>query len=244
MPFNLDRLQLARMQVDVNYHVAFTYWSLKGVIAERWGHGPLFGSFVDLGNQVTLSRAPEHGIPRNDLQAYYGIQASGFNAEPVSDRKAAQVDAVSWIGDVLTVLKPQRVVRVLVNLLGLYPVTNIRRASERLRERFYNEAELRKVLPTRDEAGFHSAIESILVDGDRQTTIVVGAVGPPHKGFYFATPNEERDNRWWMGVRAFGVIARDEDGISDASAELRRLLDQTYADYMRAARTSLPTIVG
>lgn len=242
--FNADRLTLARMQVDVNYHVAFTYWSLKGVIAERWGHGPLFGAFADLGNQVTLTPTPGQTSRSGQVQAYYGLQAAGFNAEPVTDRAAMQQNAVSWISDVVDVLKPQRVVRVSVNLFGLYPVRDAERASERLRERFYNAGELAKILPERDFTARHTAVESFLVTGDEQTTIVIGAYGPPHKGAYFATTDPERDSHWWMGVRAHGALVRDDTGIVGPAGEVDRLLDQTYADFMSAARRALPTIVG
>lgn len=241
--FDKKQFRIARFQVDLNYHVCFTYWSLKGVIAERWGHGPLFGAFTDAGNQVTLTPAiQQDGVPAR-VQGYYGIAASGFNYEDVTDREAAERDAVSWLDDVLTVLKPRRSIRLHVGWFGLYPVRDPAHASKLLRERFYNTTEVARLTPQNRFPVLHSAVDSFLVSGNQQLSLVIGVVGPPHKGVFFTTPDEARDSQWWMGVRMNTAIV-DEDGIEEPITDLQRLLRESYGDFERAALTALPPLVG
>ena len=39
------------------------------------------------------------------------------------------------------------------------------------------------------------------VDGNDKFAMVMGTVGPPHEGAFFATEDVERDQQWWMGIR-------------------------------------------
>jgi hypothetical protein len=232
--------ELARMQVDVGYHAAFMFWGLKGVVAERWAHGPTFGAWTDLGNQVNLNQSSSPAEVTKT--AYYGINASGFNAEPVENRTETEAEAVSLIADVMEVFKPKRVTRISCTWWGLLPVKDPARTSEKLRERFYQEKEIEALLPEGRELGdIHNSAEFFTDDGRKNCTLVLGVVGPPHKGYYFAIPNEKRDSSWHLGLRYTSNIIDDDDGIAEPVAALRALLDEAYSDYRHAAKRVLPT---
>lgn len=237
-----EQLQIARMQVDVTYNAAFLYWSLKGALAERWGHGPTFSGFADLGNQVNLSPGPDANRP--GLVAYYGILQSGFNAEPVTDRAADRELALRWAGDVIEVLKPQRVVRLYVNLFCLYPTGNAEVASARLTERYYRRDRVAQVLPEAWPGSRHHAIEGIVVDGDENRSVVVGVVGPPHRGSgYFMSQNPDRDGRWWIGLRYIRVVANEAEGIEDPRDRLALMLNDADGDIRDVADRVLRNVV-
>jgi hypothetical protein len=243
MPFSLKNLRIERYQADINYNAAFTFWSLKGVLAERWGHGPLFGAWTDLPQQVTLTPpAAEPGRAPKQIQGYYGINQSGFNFEQVDDVPYARDQSLAWLTDVVDVLQPQRVTRVMVNWFAIYPISNAQRASKRLRDRFYVGSEVSKLTPQDRYPEFHSAIESFLVNGPEQLTVVVGVVGPPHKGAYLTGPDPVRDRRWWMAVRVT-VIRLDEEGIDDPINRLRDMIATSKRDLDRVVTTALPSIV-
>ena len=61
MPFRADQLVIERLDVQLTYHSAYTYWSLKGVLAERWAHGAIFGAYGEQPQQISLQPSPEHG---------------------------------------------------------------------------------------------------------------------------------------------------------------------------------------
>ena len=240
--FDKSQLRVARFQVDVNYNACFPYWSLKGVLAERWAHGPVFGAFLDQGNQVTLSPAASEGAVSPPIQAYYGIVASGYNNESATDIREAREQSLAWLSDVIAVLNPRRITRLSVGWFGLYPITDAPHASKLLRERYYTSA-VARLTPQDRFPVLHSAADSFLVNGPEQLSVIVGVVGPPHKGLFFAHPSNERDSRWWMGVRVNAAIL-NEDGIGKSIPELKRLVDQSYNDFNHACMTALPGLVG
>jgi hypothetical protein len=61
MAFNPQLIRLARFQVETSYHSAYQCLSIRGVLAERWGHGPIFEAFNDQGMQIAL--LPSRAIP-------------------------------------------------------------------------------------------------------------------------------------------------------------------------------------
>ena len=44
MDYRVDKLHLRRYDLQINYHAAYLYWNLRGILAEKWAHGPLFGA--------------------------------------------------------------------------------------------------------------------------------------------------------------------------------------------------------
>lgn len=219
---------------DVRYHAAWNYLSLKGVIPERWGHGPLFGAVTDQGNQVTLS--PASGLDEENVAGIYGIRASSYDRECVQDREKAYSEAKRWLRDVLEVLSPKRTTKFRLSWFALYPFPNqqaAERADVRLKDRYFNETNLEPLLPEGYDSHF-AAVNSFCVEQDRQWSLEMGLVGPPHQGNFFAVPLAERDTQWWMGLK-FTLIRRDEEeGLGPTPADaLDQLIAEGSSEYER-----------
>jgi hypothetical protein len=235
MPYDKSKLRLERFQVEVAYHAAYNFLNLRGVLAERWAHGPIFGATNELPGQVTLLPGSQPGTESDQrLWASYGLRATGINAEGPRWVPVGQEIVESWLTDALQVLKPKRVVRLVVSLFALYPLDDAVQASRKLRGWAYRSQNLAAVLPPsaeRHRDRYHSAIDFLVPDGDSGTalSVVVGAVGPPHRGSFFVHPDDERDGRWWMGFR---VERRqvEEGGLEQPRKLLTTILKTTNAD--------------
>jgi hypothetical protein len=234
MSIDPKKIRLERFLAEVGYHAAWNYLSLKGVIPERWGHGPLFGAVTDQGNQVTLS--PAAGIEEENVAAVYGVRASSYDRECVQDREQAQSEAKRWLRDVLEVLSPRRTTKVRLSWFALYPFAtqqSAESADARLKARYFDESNLEPLLPDGYSSHF-AAVNSFCMDQGRQWSLEMGLVGPPHKGNFFAVPVAERDTKWWMGLK-FTLIRRDEEeGLGPAPADiLDALIAEGSSEYDR-----------
>ena len=238
-------MRFERFSVDMAYHSAYTYLSLKGVLAERWAHGPLFGAFTEAAAQITLSppAAEPGGAAPRSVQAFYGLKATGFLYEQLRRNELSDVtgDAVSWLGDVNTVLTPRRVVQVNVGWFLLHPIENAERSSRLLRDRYYNGTNAARLKPER-YGSYHSAVENVVTQGRDMYTIVLGVVGPPHKGQFFTYEDPARDGRWWMGLRT-GWWCRDEEGIEDPVDRVREMVSQSRVDVIALARVGFSSVI-
>jgi hypothetical protein len=246
MPYDEKKLRLERLNVEAAYHAAYGFWSLKGVIAERWAHGPTFGAFNEGPNQVILTPALEE--PDRNIAAVYGLRASGLNAEGRNWTAKAPDTATRWLGDVYEVLRPKMTVRVGVSLVALYPLKNPTAASQRLRKQFYRDERLEQLFPSSRYPDFHSAVDWLGLkphteDSYDQMSTVIGVIGPVHRGLFFAFEDRERDSSWWMGMKLDYLERRDEDGIQDVVGTAGRMIEQGMVDFGRIARSTLPTVV-
>lgn len=247
VPYDKSELRLERYHVEVAYHAAYNFWNVRGVIAERWAHGPVFGAASEIPGQVTLlPTAGDKETPDQRLQASYGLRASGLNAEGEKWVPTAQEITNDWFADALEVLRPKRVVRVVVSLFGLYPLADALQASRKLRDWAYTKESLEAVLPPsaqqhRDR--FHSAVDFLVPEGDSGTglSVIVGAVGPPHRGSFFVQADKKRDSTWFMGFRVERKLI-EERGIKDARRSLTSIVKETKADHDHVAQAVLNQI--
>lgn len=245
MPFRRDRLRVERFHAELRYHAAFLYWNLRGIIAERWGHGPVFGGYMDGPSpQVTLTPADpwmgEGARPR--VRGIYGLQASSLNWEKVGDTREAIDTGKEWFSDIIRVLEP-RVVVAGASWFYLYPILagQRTRVSEKIRERFGNPKEL-DILRVDGFPEFHSPVETFQVDGTRTLTRSVGVVGPPHHDHFFTEVDQDRAQSWFVGVRVL-LNRVDQDGIESSSEELADLIATSRRLADSIAMTVLPGLV-
>ena len=230
MAFDPKKVRLERFRVELRYHAAYNYLSLKGVLAERWAHGPLFGAFVDQGNQVTLT--PEKGFAVDRVDGIYGLRASSFDREKVSNASRSYEQAIQWLSDVVEVLGPKRTTRATANWFGLYPLSNIdaaRAATNRLVTRYYSKDHLKLIQPKDFEDNF-VAVNGLSLRGDLQLSYDLGVIGPPHKGTFFGVPDEDRDSKWWMGVK-ITLTRDDDDGIGDPVDAVKQVIQEGSKSY-------------
>jgi hypothetical protein len=79
-------------------------------------------------------------------------------------------------------------------------------------------------------------------DSGTGLSVIVGAVGPPHRGSFFVRPDSDRDAGWWMGFR----IERrhvEEGGFQDTRRALTTVLRMGTADYEHVTDAVLQEIV-
>lgn len=238
MPFREDKVRFERFSADSAYHAAYNFLSLKGVLAERWAHGPVFGAFADTGNQITLTPGPDPEIarPTRLVQAFYGLKSSGFHYEqlPRSEVGGIAEIAAAWHKDAMTVLVPRRTTQLVVGWFLLHPISNPEKSSRLLRERYY-KSEATALLKPERYSSYHSAVETLIDQGDEAYTIVLGVVGPPHKGQFFAHAGPDRDSRWWMGLRT-SYSRRNDDGLEEPAEQIRDMISQSRIDVIELAR--------
>lgn len=195
--------------------------------------------------QVNLSPAEATGVDQR-VTGVYGLKASGFLAEGEVWVPQTRELGLDWFRDVYEVLNPRRTVRLAVQLFGLYPVDNPVQASRRLRGHFYRNEHLRAVLPERladHQDTFHAAIDWLVAEGDATSSLIAGAVGPPHQGQFFQWPDEERDGQWWLGFNVNLARLDTETGIDDPADNLDALTDAAYGDYDHVAETILREVI-
>lgn len=234
------RLRTERFNVDVQYHSAYNFLSLRGVLAERWAHGPYFGAYAEPTQQQVTLTPPSDAESR--LQAFYGLKASGFSSERIDDLDLTTRLARDWFSDVFEVLNPKRIISMSIEWFALYPVSNPDRVSKRLREAYYNEgAQLSRLKPDRF-AHFHSAIDMLMLNGDDQASLIAGVVGPPHRGArFFVTADAERDSAWWFGLRYSTRRSSSDDGL--AREGLDELMSTSQTEFKRLVALVMPRVI-
>jgi hypothetical protein len=239
MAYDPKKLRLERVKLDVTYHATYTFYGLKGVIAERWAHGPIFGAVGEVGTgQLNLSPASGEGVDER-IVAVAGIRTSGLVAEGRQWAPQAMDLGNRWFADIYKALNPKRTVSVTVEFFGLYPVRDEQRATQRLRERFYQDERLEDLA---GKGPFHAAVEIMAHDEKTFRTIVLGVVGPPHAGMFFTFEDKQRDSQWAMGVRLH-YAHRDPEGIEDPLATLAASMKSAEHDWERIGRRIFPAVV-
>lgn len=237
--FDVKRLRLERFNVEWNYHAAYNFFGLKGALAERWAHGPIFGALGEVGSgQINLTPHSDD-TDAERLVGVAGLRASALFGE--GKGRAAQAIELwpTWFSDIQAALKPLRSVRLVCEILGLYPVMDEWRVTQRVKQRFYQGQALDQLAHA---AAYHAGPEIFETDGRMRRTIQMGVLGPPHKGAYFAFPDKERDERWWLAFRMTYAVV-DEEGIKDPLGELSELVESTLGDWARVGRTVFPDLV-
>jgi hypothetical protein len=236
MAFDSKKLRLERVKIDMSYHATYTFYGLKGAIAERWAHGPIFGAVGEVGTGQ-LNLTPSGGDER--MVAVAGIRTSSLIAEGEQWPTLAVDIGLRWFEDIYRALNPQRTVSAVVEFFGLYPVREPARASQRLRDRFYDDQRLKDLA---GEGPFHAAVDVLASDDMPTRTIVLGVVGPPHAGLFFTFEDKERDSSWFMGLRVSHVY-RDDEGIQHPLDTLSSTVASARQDFDRVARRVLPAVV-
>lgn len=223
---------MERFRAEIAYHAAYNYLSLKGVLAERWAHGPLFGSFADQGNQVTLT--PEDGFKKDRVDGIYGIRASSFDRECVSDKNRTYEETNQWLRDVVEVLRPKVVTRMTSHWFALYPLSNqdaAEAATRRLKLHYYSKEQIGLLEPEGYTSKF-AAVSGLSMKNDKHLSVDMGVVGPPHRGTLFGLADDDRDSRWWMGLK-ISLVRQNPDGINPALEAIGDLITEGSKEYER-----------
>lgn len=240
MAFDEKKLRLERVSLETVYHAAYQFWNLRGVLPERWAHGPTFNGYRAGPDFVHLTPSTDAEDAR--LVGAFGLRNAGLVAEGSYWTAGASSLAEKWLADVYKTLEPRRTTRIKAQITALYPTPDPDKVSRNLRGRFYDDEELQKLVPDRFSS-FHAAIEGLCVDGDPPMSFVVGVYGPPHQlDGLFTFPDDARDSTWWLCARLVSMVASNE-GFDDPVRNALDTLNQLTSDYSRIVRTTFPSLV-
>ncbi len=189
-----------------------------------------------------MGRAAAGAAYGDSPSAIYGLHASGIYFEPTPQPNAAVDLATEWMRDVYEVLNPKRTTRITCGWFALYPVRNPERASKRLRDRYYQAENVSRLNPPDRFPNYHSAVDSFMFHDGRSLSVIVGVVGPPHKGQFFSREDEERDKSWSMGVR-ITAVRDNERGVEELVSAIDEMMKESKADLYRVALSALPSVV-
>ena len=231
--FDRNKLTLRRFEVQMLYHAAYLYWGLRGLLAERWGHGPYFSAYGTSEDELRLTRLP--GIA-SDLVALVGLRRSAFIAEGDSVAEGRAL-ARSWLDDVLTTLSPVRVTRVLVRNLYAYPVSDPARMSQAMIKYFPGlDGFVPKGLGTR-----HGGLQYQIVDEAEDMTVrrsvTFGVYGPSQQSEYFNLV----DSEWHLGFHHLADWI-SEDGLDNPSHLLDEAIGTASDEAWEHARTQIARV--
>src|SRR5579863_2483624 len=126
MPGKQPSLVLRRFEIAISHEAAFLFWGIKGVLAERWAHGPHFTAYGDHPNQLTLTDVPSMNRQAKK-QAIAGIVVSSFIWEAPPARKDAQDLATEWIHDVLEAATPRSVNKLFLRFIYARSIVDLKR---------------------------------------------------------------------------------------------------------------------
>jgi hypothetical protein len=244
VPFDPQLLRIERFHAEIAHHAAFYFWNLRGIIAEKWGHGPYFGARGQVGDLLRLT--PETEAEDQRIQASYGLNAAGMLAEGPKWLPVARDIVYEWLEDHYTVMKPRRVVRAFANAWALYPADNPVQLSRRIRGSFYRHENLESTLPQRlsnERDSFHAAVDWFVPQTDPRSnsSLIAGVITPLHRGF-FAWPDPERDAHWWMGFN-YNVQRVNDDGLEDPLADARAVIDAALTEVEQIATVILRRVL-
>ena len=231
--------KLRRFELQVQYEPCFTFWNVKGALAELWAHGPVFDQLTDQGNQITLSSTlNQENAPEGFGGAIGGIVLSSFLWEMPPSSEDAFALSLQWIDDCLSALKPQKVVRIQALERWLSPTQN----SANLEQRFSAEfSGLESELPP---SGYETPFTGTTFNarqgsGPLQGTYLVGQIGilSPDVPYGFQQ-KFDIDNSPSLGL-FLDLILKNQDGIKEPAKVMRSILGQLNDDAGHFIRTTM-----
>lgn len=128
MAFDNRKLRLRRFEIQIVHHAAYLFWNLKGILAEKWGHGPHFGAYSHDADRLQLTQ--KAGEPTR-MAAVSSLRGSAFFSEDEPYAKAVEV-AQPWLADCYDVLQPQVVKSLHQKISWAYPVRDPDRTNDKV----------------------------------------------------------------------------------------------------------------
>ncbi len=240
MVYQPKNLYLRRFEVQVHYDAAYLYWNLRGVIAEKWGHGPLFGGYGEMADRTTLSL----GVGENaDVVGVYGLKFIAWNWERMADIDEGKELALEWVHDCLQVLTPQVVKRVFVRLQYAYPVGATRtKVEKQMRNEFegldlFNPAGYAEIV---HGAQFQAHKES---DGVKVVASGIFGLYSPEQAEELFNSKQDVDTDWCLGL-FYDRNEMCDDGFNDPLATLIAAIDTAFKETKEVIDDRLIGVVG
>jgi hypothetical protein len=238
--YDVRRLKLRKLELQMHYHAAYQFWNLKGVIAEKWGHGPHFGAYSESSNEVRLTVAAGKPSP---LVGVYGLRVSAFGAEHQRFEDASGL-AVEWMSDCLETLRPILVNRLVLRLYYAYPVHDAQRVSQALASEYPGVEQLwdSEAYDTVHGGLQSQQIRSLEDGGQKVTSVIFGAYSPNQQREWFNVV-DAYDGPWTLGFHYFQERRSSDAGFSDRQSEIDQLIKEARAESWSWARSHVARVV-
>jgi hypothetical protein len=225
-------VNLRRFEIVVNYSAAFLFWNLRGILAEKWAHGPHFGAFSDQGpSQFTLTADAgpmDQPIGANESKVrtagMAGLRQSSFVWEDPIRQKAAEEIGLQWLTDVIDVAKPKVVQRIHIRR---YHSKSIRRpdaVQKKIDDEFLSGNSV-------GPPNYHHKFNGVAFqyrEHDLTTTGQFGIWGNNQTSQWFMGPSPN-DKEWNLGL-FMDFMLDSKAGFDDPLSELNNLITQSRTE--------------
>ena len=238
--YDVRRLKLRKLELQMHYHAAYQFWNLKGVIAEKWGHGPHFGAYSEASNEVRLTVASGSPSP---LVGVYGLKVSAFAAEHQKFEDASEL-AVEWMSDCLETLRPVLVNRLILRLFYAYPVRDEQRVSHAFASEYPGVEQLwdSESYDTVHGGLQSQQIRSVEDGGQIATSVIFGAYSPNQPREWFNVVDAD-DAPWTLGFHYFQERRSPDDGFSNRQSEIDQLMKEARDESWSWARSHVARVI-
>lgn len=243
LAYDKKKLELRRFEVQVHYHSAYQYWNLRGILAEKWAHGPHFGGVGGGPDHVSLTPPPDTVA---DLIAVYGLKVSAFNWERPDPNAEAQALALEWLGDCIEVLAPRHFVSVQVKTFHLYPLRerDAVTVAKTMTERYPG---IDQLWPGNDDKvypGLTYQARGTNPYGTHLQTAIYGIYNSDQRAALFASERNS-DPKWALGLQIDRYTTLDAQFTSGLSvAVISDIIDRTRQESLEAIGRTLVWDIG
>jgi hypothetical protein len=111
---------LRRYEIQILYDTAFLFLGTRGVVAEKWGHGPYFEAWSEQPGQITLTQSAAVPSP---LLGIMGIRVSLVVWQTPKSRESASALSSEFLSDCIQAFQPQAIRRVIIKMHYISPTT-------------------------------------------------------------------------------------------------------------------------
>jgi hypothetical protein len=226
-----DNVVLRKYEVQVTYNAAFTFWSVKGILADRWAHTE-FGGVADQGNQIALSEdhARVWEPSAGSKSAIAGLITSLFIADEVDNPSRFQSLALDWFKECFDMLKPKLTHTLRVREFSVLYLDGLEEVRQKLEELDLSSG-LHNLLPSEygsvlSGGSFNAARK--LQGGERIISCQYGGMRPDMAQGYFGSVRD-CDSRPGIGL-AIEHTERFLAGFRDPHDSLRKLLTAAHSE--------------
>jgi hypothetical protein len=230
---------LRRYEIQVAYDTAFLYLGTRGVVAEKWGHGPYFQAWSEQPGQITLTQTAD---ATSQLSGVLGIRISLVVWQKPKSRESASQLSCEFLSDCVKAFQPQNIRSVGVKLHYISPTEQPQVLNAKLLE---EHPTLAQIIPPGHETTYSGLMfNAELHDRDDQirSSCNLGIYPKEASQQYFGYEDED-DPQWAMGCfieyHRTGIWSTsrklDLEAISrDANIEADRILGTTLRRYTDA----------
>lgn len=239
MAYEQNKLRLRRFETQINHHSAFLFWNLKGVMAEKWAHGPHFGAYQQEPDRLVLTK--KAGQP-SDLVAICTLKGSAFISEDMLYPKIQPL-VESWFADCIEVFQPRVVNTLNQKVFYAYPVKDAEKVNGLVLKQYPG---LGTFPPDDYEERFAAAQFQVrrTEKGEHITTPgIFGMYSPEQSKILFSTRVADFDEQWNLGLSYETTRTSQPKGFDEPMGALNRFLDAAYKESKQLVNRTIARVL-